>query len=161
MYEKYKIKHDVYTYQHLIKMYLNMRDLDTLMALWDRLRTKEEFAPNQRILDNVLEGAIRSKNSDRMVEALEEYVKLKKEPPRFLLQKFSHARELPDRLYVILKENFGDHGKFLKKVREFPKATFREKNASVIIPSDKNHKRIRLKKQNKATLKAKDRKGIS
>ena len=49
----------------------------------------------------------------------------------------------------------------LKKVRTFAPATFREKNASTIVPSDKNHKRIRVKKQNKATLKQKDRKGIS
>jgi len=76
LYEKYKIKHDVYTYQHLIKMYLNIRDLDTLMALWDRMRAKEDFSPNQRILDNVLEGAIRQKSSDKMVEVLEEYVRL-------------------------------------------------------------------------------------
>jgi hypothetical protein len=66
-------------------MYLNVRDTDPLMALWDRLRTKESFQANQRILDNVFECAIRLKSSDRMVEALEEYVKQKKEPPRFLL----------------------------------------------------------------------------
>jgi hypothetical protein len=52
-----------------------------------------------------------------------------------------------------MKENFADHGKLLKKVRTFAPATFREKNASTMVPSDKNHKRIRVKKQNKATLK--------
>ena len=109
----------------------------------------------------MLEAGIRMKNSDRMVEALEEYVALKKEPPRYLLQKLSHARELPDRLYVLLKDNFTQYGKLIKKVRTFAPATFREKNASVIVPSNKNGKRIRHKKQGKATLKAKDRKGIS
>jgi len=74
LYEKYKIKHDVYTYQHLVKMYLNIRDTDTLMSLWDRLRTKEKFKPNERILDIVLEGAIRLKSSDKIAEVLEEYV---------------------------------------------------------------------------------------
>lgn len=48
------------------------------------------------------------KNSDRMVECLEEYVEQKKTPPKFLLQKISHAKELPDRLYVLMKENFSN-----------------------------------------------------
>jgi len=60
-----------------------------------------------------------------------------------------------------MKENFAFHGLMLKKVRSFAPATFREKNASVIVPSNKNHKRIRPKKKNKATLKAKDRKSLS
>jgi len=55
-------------------MYLNIRDTDTIMSLWDRLRTKEKFKPNERILDIVLEGAIRLKSSDKIAEVLEEYV---------------------------------------------------------------------------------------
>ena len=46
-------------------------------------------------------------------------------------------------------------------MRTFSPATFREKNASVIVPSDKDGKRIRNKKQKKATMKVKDRKAIS
>lgn len=106
MYEKFKIKHDVYTYQNLTRMYLKLRDLDTIMVLWDKLRTKETFKVNQMMLNTVFEAAIRLKNSDRMVECLEEYVDKKKTPPKFLLQKISHAKELPDRLYVLMKENF-------------------------------------------------------
>jgi hypothetical protein len=85
LYEKHRVKHDVYTYQHLVKMYLNMRDLDTIMGLWDKLMKNERFAPNQKVLEVVLEAALRLKNSDRIVEVLEEYVEQKKEPPRFLL----------------------------------------------------------------------------
>lgn len=106
LYEKFKIKHDVYTYQNLTRMYLKLRDFDTIMLLWDKLRTKETFKPNQMMLNTVFEAAIRIKNSDRMVECLEEYVEQKKTPPKFLLQKISHATELPDRLYVLMKENF-------------------------------------------------------
>lgn len=60
-----------------------------------------------------------------------------------------------------MKEHFGDQGQFLKKVRDFSQATFREKNASTVVPSDRNHKRIRLKKQKKAALSSKDRKSLS
>lgn len=85
LYEKFKIKHDVYTYQNLTRMYLKLRDFDTIMVLWDKLRTKETFKPNQMMLNTVFEAAIRIKNSDRMVECLEEYVEQKKTPPKFLL----------------------------------------------------------------------------
>jgi hypothetical protein len=67
LYSKYKIKHDVYTYQHLTHMYLNLRELDTVMTLYDRLKTKENFQPNQRMLNTVFETAMRLKNSDRIV----------------------------------------------------------------------------------------------
>ena len=85
MYDKFKIKHDVYTYQNLTRMYLKLRDLDTIMVLWDKLRTKETFKVNQMMLNTVFEAAIRLKNSDRMVECLEEYIQQKKTPPKFLL----------------------------------------------------------------------------
>ena len=88
-------------------------------------------------------------------------MELKKEPPKFLLQKISHTKDLPDRLFVLMKENFPNQGQFLKKVRDFSLPTFREKNGSVVLPSDKNHKRIRVKKQRKATMPAKTRKELS
>ena len=56
-------------------MYLNMRELDAVMTLWDKMRQKEKnMLPNQRMLDTVFECSLRLKNSDRMVEVLEEYV---------------------------------------------------------------------------------------
>lgn len=163
LFEKHRIKHDVYTFQHLSRMFLNLRDMETVMNLWDRLRSGKEgtLKANQMLLQIVLEAALRLKNSDRIAQVLEEYVDQKKTPPRFLLQKLSHTKDLPDRIYVIMKENFAHHGLFLKKVREFAPATFREKNASVIIPGDKDGKRIRLKKTKKTTLKTKDRKALS
>ncbi len=108
LFDKHRIKHDVYTYQNLSKMYLTLRDLDTVMSLWDKLRKNESFKPNQMLMQIVLEAAVRQKSSDRMVEVLEEYVAQKKEPPKFLLMKISHAKELPDRLYVLMKENFAN-----------------------------------------------------
>ena len=81
-----------------------------------------------------------------MVEVLEKYVELKKQPPKFLLQKISHTKDLPDRLFLVMKEHFGHQGQFLMGVRDFSLPTFREKNASTIVPGDKNHKRTRLKK---------------
>jgi len=59
LYDKFKIKHDIYTYQNLSRMYLKLRDLDTIMVLWDKLRSKETFKANLMMLNTVLEAAIR------------------------------------------------------------------------------------------------------
>lgn len=142
-------------------MYLHLRELDLMMSLWDKMRAKETFRPNQMLLNTLFECSLRLNNSDRIFDVLQEYVDQKKEPPRFLLQKISHVKDLPDRLFVIIKENFGHHGLFLKGVREFSKPTFREKSASMIMPDKNNHKRIRLKKKQKQMASSKDRKAIS
>lgn len=77
LYEKHRVKHDVYTYQELSRMYLAIRDLDMVFNLWDRL-AKEGIPPSQLVMNAVLEAGIRKKSSDRMVEVLEKYVELKK-----------------------------------------------------------------------------------
>lgn len=46
LYEKYKIKHDVFTYQYLIRAYMNVRENDTIMTLYDRMLLKDHFVPN-------------------------------------------------------------------------------------------------------------------
>lgn len=43
LFDKYRMKQDVYTYQNLSKMYLMLRDIDTVMSLYDRLKEKENF----------------------------------------------------------------------------------------------------------------------
>lgn len=58
-------------------MYLNLRELDLVMNIYDRLKTKENFQPNKFILNTVFEVAIRQKSSDRLVEILEDFVRLK------------------------------------------------------------------------------------
>jgi hypothetical protein len=67
-----------------------------------------------------------------------------------MLMKISNVKDLPDRIYVLLKENFDSKGLIQKKVREFSKPSFRNKEGAIVIPSDKNHKRIRPRKQRKA-----------
>lgn len=58
-------------------MYLHLRDLDTVMKLYDRLKTKEDFEPNKMIINTVFEAALRLKDSDKLVEVLEDFVKYK------------------------------------------------------------------------------------
>lgn len=76
LYEKHRVKHDVYTYQELGRMYLSLRDLNMVINLWDRIKANKDglsIKPNQMVLNTVLEAGIRLKNSDKLVEVLEEY----------------------------------------------------------------------------------------
>jgi hypothetical protein len=67
LYDKYHIKHDVYTYQHLSKLFLNIRELKTVMMLYDRLKNEDGFKPNQSLLDIAFEASLRLNKSDLMV----------------------------------------------------------------------------------------------
>lgn len=68
---------------------------------------------------------------------------------------------MPDRIYVLLKENFNSKGLMLKKVRVFSKPSFRDKEGATSMPKATNYKRIRPKKQRKANLGHKVRKEVS
>jgi hypothetical protein len=60
-----------------------------------------------------------------------------------------------------MKENFDRQGVFIKKVRTFAPATFREKNVSTVVPMKNNHTRKRLKKHSSSsTLSKRDKKGL-
>jgi pentatricopeptide repeat protein len=78
LYDKLKIKHDVYTYQNLSKMYLMLRDLESAMGLYDRMKKQEKFKPNQMVLNIAFETALRLKSSDKIYEVLTDYVELQK-----------------------------------------------------------------------------------
>ena len=46
LYDKYKIKYDLFTYQNLIQMYLKLRNHDLVLSLYKRLKTKDNFKAN-------------------------------------------------------------------------------------------------------------------
>lgn len=66
------------------------------------------------MLHQTFEVAIRKKDADYLVRVLEDYIEMKKGPPDFLLQKISMVRDLPDRLFVLLKDHFPKFGLILK-----------------------------------------------
>jgi hypothetical protein len=49
LFDKYRIKHDVYTFQHISKMYLNLREHDMVISLWDKLKALK-IKPNSVVL---------------------------------------------------------------------------------------------------------------
>ena len=58
-------------------------------------------------------------------EVLENFRDNKKNPHRRYLMRLSALKDIPDRLYVIIKENWPFYGLFLKKKREFSKPHLR------------------------------------
>lgn len=73
-----------------------------------------------------LETALRLKGSDRIAELLEKYVELKKTPANYLMNHISQVRQLPDRIYVLMRENWPSKGFISKSIRTFDKPTFKK-----------------------------------
>jgi len=69
----------------LIKAYLNVRENDTIMKIYDRLVSKEKFKPNQIVLDMVFSTCMRLADSDRIAQLLEKYIECKKIPANYLM----------------------------------------------------------------------------
>ena len=69
IYAKFKIKHDVYTYQHLSKMYLNLTEYQMVKNMYKKLKS-EKLTPNQMYLNSVLEAGMRTDDADTIFDAL-------------------------------------------------------------------------------------------
>ena len=90
-------------------MYLNMADYEMVKMLYKNLKD-EGITPNQLYLDTVLEASLRTDNADVIYDALNDFINIKREPHRRLVNKINSIHHIPDRLYVLMKENFGWSG---------------------------------------------------
>jgi hypothetical protein len=61
-------------------------------------------------LNTVLEASMRTDNVDVIYDSIQDFVKIKKEPHYRLINKLTSIASLPDRLWALLKINFGDRG---------------------------------------------------
>lgn len=86
LFSKHRIKEDVFTYQTLAKLNLNLRELDKAIELCRKSPTV-----TVRILEVLLECGLRKEKdgSDIICEALEKYVEIKRKPNKFLLKKLA------------------------------------------------------------------------
>lgn len=109
LYEKYEIKRDTFTYQHLMEMYLAKREMDTIVKLYGVLKS-EGLEPSFYCMNYYLEMAMRLQDTNKIVEVLEDFVKSKKEPKPYLLKKLGHADDMPDRVYLLLQEFQNKYG---------------------------------------------------
>ena len=98
---------------------MNLQDYEMVTKLYHKMKEQTGFKANNMMLQHVFEAAIRTKGSDQIAETLEDYVEQGKQPPRFLLQRISSIKDLPDRIYVLLKEHFPNQGAMLQTSRQF------------------------------------------
>lgn len=151
-YTKYRIQHDVYTYQHLTKMYLNMLDLEKVIELY-RKCLAAKIAPNKLMLSTVLEAGLRKEDSDVVYDVLTSYVELKQEPHIRQLKTLSMLKHIPDRLFVLIRKNFNVQGKIGLQTRQFEKPTFRKEGEDKLsFKTTSNYKRTRNKKRSDPSM---------
>ena len=98
-------------------------------------------------LNSVLESSMRTDDSDVIYDALKDFVAIKREPHRRLVNKLNNILHIPDRIYVILKTNFGYSGQMTRRTRQFEKPTFRDVDKNFVMREKVNKgKRYRPKK---------------
>ena len=125
LYDKHRVEPDVHTYQHLAKFYLDVRELDKLCAVYDKALQKG-ITPNKELVNVYMEAGLRRGDTDRVISALDTYDEIQQRPPFRFLKKLGETRDMPDRLYVRLKQH-RLFGWAAKKERRFTPPSFRPK----------------------------------
>jgi hypothetical protein len=109
----------------------------------------------------VLEASIRTDDTDLVFDSLNDFLNIKREPHRRLINKLNNIKHIPDRLYVLLKENFGYSGQMTRRTREFEKPKFRDFSESAAAKPKVNHgKRHKPKGPMNPNMAPKNRKAI-
>ena len=65
------------------------------------------------LLNQSFEAALMKKDSDRIVEKIKKFVELEIAPEKRLVKKLSYLKELPDRIYILMKDHFNNFGNLL------------------------------------------------
>jgi hypothetical protein len=102
-----------------------LRELDKVVELY-----KKSPGVNKMLATSYLEAGMRmgETGSDIICEALEKFIEIDHKPHPRVLKKLSNIKHIPDRLFVILRKNFGaEDGLMRLKTRQFEKPSFREK----------------------------------
>ncbi|EGR33964.1 pentatricopeptide repeat domain protein [Ichthyophthirius multifiliis] len=124
LYDQYGIKKNEKTYELLMELYFQKKDLKQIYRLHGWMKA-EGLKENWQILNYVMDAAYRSSDVQVMGEMLDKFQEIKKEPRQVFLKKLGQAKYLPDELYIKLKKfktQFGFvQNKNYKKVDLFKK----------------------------------------
>ena len=127
----------------------------------DAKKGAEAIKPNKMLLNTVLQAAVRTDDADVVYESLQDFVAIGHEPHARTLATLTNMKHIPDRLYVLLKQNYGWSGQMRRRSRQFELPTFRDKPRQNMEPVRKKGKRFRPKKAGvNQTLSYKDRRAI-
>lgn len=112
----------------------------------DKFR-KTDLKPNKFLMNAVLEAAIRQGNTDRVYDAIKDCVTHKILPSPQLLGHLADLKSMPDRLFVLLRQNFNLGGRIGRDIRVFDKPTFNKgKEVTKIQGKMTNYKKYQHKK---------------
>ena len=163
-FEKHQIKYDQNTYAHLAKLYLNTRDLDQVIKLFQKSQ-EVGLKPVAKLAHCYLEAGIRKEDTELIMHGLHQFLKIGLEPHHRVLKLLSNLHRLPDELYVMLRKNFPNYGKLVENVRSFEQASFRpdavgKDKGLDLYTRHKSNKRFNPKKNPGKTLPYKTRKNL-
>lgn len=103
LYEQMGIKKDTYTYRHLIKMYTELTDYQSVKALWVSLN-KENVQPDMYIMNDYLKACMKTKDTDECCSVLDRFKKQDKVPLYMYLKQLLKLENLPMRLWAHLQD---------------------------------------------------------
>jgi pentatricopeptide repeat protein len=147
LYEKHNIPMNSYSYQHIFGMMIDLRKFDEIVELYNNMK-ENKIVPTQKVLNCYLEAGMRVKNSDIIVEALQEFRTIERTADPWLIRLLSGTYDLPDRIFAELKEHHLPYN-LMNQLRhkQFTPATFRPKSRQIPkVLTRINNKRIKLKK---------------
>ena len=101
-------------------------------------------------LNTVLEASMRLDKSDVVFDVLTDFLEIKRKPHVGYLHKLNKIKHMPDRLYILIKENFAISGQMTKNLRQHEKPKFRD-DADALMPTPKTHTGKRMKPKKAAT----------
>ena len=109
LYDRYRIKHDVYTYQNLAKLYSSMREFSKVFDLYNKCK-EEQIIVNKMLLVTTLDAAMREEQTNLIYKLLKDFVEIKQQPHARQLKILAGLKHLPDHLYMILRTEFNVEG---------------------------------------------------
>jgi len=142
LYNKYNIKMNVTSYQILIKMFWDLRDTDIVYKLYAKMK-ENNIKPSIAIVNVYLEASMKNNNIDGIMESLETAREIKREVKHKYLMQLGRLKEVPDRLYVELKQ-WPKYQEMNKRIRSFKIPTFRNRdrvNPGYSLKQGRRHKK--------------------
>jgi pentatricopeptide repeat protein len=141
LFEKHGVEIDEFTYNYIIKMLVELRNHEEVLKLYDKIKEKN-LQLLEPTLNSVLETGIRANKINFIVESLQKLKENKLHARPGLLRMLTSIEDVPDRLYVELKE-WLPYNSMKKRIRPFRPAQIRERSRPLPSICRKRGKRIK------------------
>jgi pentatricopeptide repeat protein len=144
LYEKYGLEFTTFTYENLVRMLFDVRKYDRIIQIYENLNSikDQKIKFNRTLLNVVIETGLRTNDTDLIVNSLQNFNYIEKNPNNRLLRHMANMENLPDSLFVELK-NWIDTDKIGRKFRAFTPPQIRERSRTTNRLSRRRGKRIK------------------